>query len=190
MEIILASASPRRQELLGYVFKSFVCKPANVDETLPENIMPMESAEMLAVKKAKFIANENSDALVIGCDTVVIYENEIFGKPTDEMDAKRMLEMLSGKTHYVVTGVALFYKGKSVSFSERTSVKFYDLTECEMLDYIATGQPMDKAGAYGIQDKNFLPVKSIEGDYFNVVGLPIARLKREVESFLIYVGVR
>lgn len=184
MKVILASASPRRQELLGYVFDEFECKPADIDESLPDEIKAEESAEYLAVKKAEHIAKEYPDALVIGCDTVVVHKGTVYGKPADEKDAAEMLGELSGEKHSVITGVCLCLNGKKHSFSDVTAVEFYTLTEKEISDYIATGSPMDKAGAYGIQDKGFLPVKSITGDYFNVVGLPIGRLKREAEAFL------
>lgn len=184
MKVILASASPRRQELLGYIFDSFECIPAHIDETLPIGIAAENAAEYLAEKKAEHIAARYPDDLVIGCDTVVIYDGRIFGKPKDKAEAREMLHELSGKIHRVVTGVSMLYKGRRSSFSDMTEVEFYPLTDAETEEYIATGSPMDKAGAYGIQDKNFLPVKRINGDYFNVVGLPAARLRREAESFL------
>lgn len=184
MKIILASASPRRQELLGYVFDEFECLPADIDETLPSDISAENSAEYLAVKKAEHIAASYPDALVIGCDTVVVHKGKVYGKPCDEAEADKMLRSLSAEKHSVITGVCLCLNGRKHSFSDVTKVKFYPLTQEEIAAYISTGSPMDKAGAYGIQDKNFLPVESIEGDYFNVVGLPIGRLKREAEAFL------
>ncbi|MGN0587294.1 MAG: Maf family protein [Oscillospiraceae bacterium] len=184
MNVILASASPRRQELLGYIFDSFECVPAYIDETLPADIAAENAAEYLAVKKAEHIAAQHPSDLVIGCDTVVLYGGRIFGKPKDEADARNMLRALSGKIHHVVTGVCMMREGKKSSFSDITEVEFYPLSDTEIDRYIATGSPMDKAGAYGIQDKKFLPVKRINGDYFNVVGLPAARLRREAESFL------
>lgn len=184
MKFILASASPRRKELIGYIRDGFVCIPADIDETLPENIPAEESAEYLACMKAAHIASEYPESVVIGCDTVVVFDGKIFGKPSSEAEAYEMLSALSGKTHKVITGVCICQGGRRQSFSEVTGVEFYELSEKEIKDYIAGGSPMDKAGAYGIQDAGFLPAKSIEGDYFNVVGLPAARLKRELESFL------
>lgn len=184
MKIILASASPRRQELLNYVFDEFECIPADIDETVPESVSPENSAEYLAVKKAEHIAASFPDALVIGCDTVVVHNGVVYGKPSDKADAEKMLCSLSGKKHSVITGVCLCLNGRKHSFSDVTAVEFYNLSPQEISAYIATGSPMDKAGAYGIQDRKFLPVKAIEGDYFNVVGLPIGRLKREAESFI------
>lgn len=184
MNVILASASPRRQELLGYIFDSFECIPADIDETLPHGIAAENAAEYLAEKKAEHIAAKHPDDLVIGCDTIVVYDGRIFGKPKDAADARTMLRALSGKIHHVVTGVSMLYNGRRTGFSDVTEVEFYPLSDREIEEYIATGSPMDKAGAYGIQDKKFLPVKRINGDYFNVVGLPAARLRREAERFL------
>ncbi|MCD7731341.1 MAG: Maf family protein [Oscillospiraceae bacterium] len=184
MKVILASASPRRQELMKSIFDEFECIPADIEEIVPSGISAEETAEFLSVKKAAHIAQDHRNDLVVGCDTVVVFDGRVYGKPADKDDARRMLTELSGNTHIVITGVCLFYGGKSMSFSEKTSVEFYPLSEKEINDYISTGAPMDKAGAYGIQDKHFLPVKSIKGDYFNVVGLPATRLKREAEKFI------
>lgn len=183
MKIILASASPRRQELLKYAVKDFVCIPANIDEKLPDGVEADESAEFLAVRKAAFIAKKNPSDLVIGCDTVVVSDGIIYGKPNDTDDAAAMLRALSGKTHKVITGVCLFMNGRSISFSETTEVSFYPLTDKEITEYIATGEPFDKAGAYGIQGYGCMLVKKINGDFFNVVGLPVSRLKRELGVF-------
>ncbi len=182
MNIILASASPRRRELLADIFDEFECIATDVDETLPDDIATEDSAEYLAVKKACSL--NRPDSLVIGCDTTVVFGGKVFGKPKDKAEAKEMLTALSGKKHLVITGVCLCFNGKKHSFSEVTEVEFYPLDENEIDEYISTGLPMDKAGAYGIQDKGLLPAKSICGDYFNVVGLPTARLKREIKSFI------
>lgn len=183
-KIILASASPRRQELLKYVTPEFDVIPADVDEALPEGISAEKSAEYLAVKKAEHIALIYPESVVIGSDTVVITDGEILGKPSDEKDAERMLRLLSGKTHTVVTGVCISRGKLKKSFSQETRVKFYPLTEKEIHDYIATGDPMDKAGAYGIQGEGCVLIEGIEGDFFTVMGLPAARLKRELADFL------
>jgi septum formation protein len=184
MKFILASASPRRRELIEYVRPGFKCVPADIDESLPPDIAAEESAEYLACMKAMYVASQFPESVVIGCDTVVVYGNRIFGKPASEEEAYEMLSSLSGKTHKVITGVCICGMGRKESFSETTSVEFYDLTEREIKDYIAGGSPMDKAGAYGIQDAGCLPAKSITGDYFNVVGLHAARLRRVLEQFL------
>lgn len=185
MKIILASASPRRRELLKYAVPEFDVVPADIDETLPGDTPAEKSAEYLAVKKARHIAELYPDSLVIGSDTVVISEGEILGKPRDEADAARMLKKLSGKTHSVITGVCAVCGTKCESFSQETRVKFYPLSDDEIAAYIATGDPMDKAGAYGIQSGGCILAESIEGDFFNVVGLPVAGLKRLLdEKFL------
>lgn len=190
MNVILASASPRRKELLGYIVPRFEIIPADVDETLPEEIPAEKSAEFLAVKKAEHISEQYPESIVIGSDTVVIVDGEILGKPADEADAYRMLKKLSGKTHTVVTGVCISQGEKKKSFSEATLVEFYPLSEEEIRDYIATGDPMDKAGAYGIQGEGCVLIKGIEGDFFTVMGLPAARLKRELAEFASAAGGR
>ncbi len=184
MRVILASASPRRLELLRYAIKEFEVSPAAVDESLPDYIAAEAAAEFLAVKKAGFIAGANPECLVIGCDTVVISDGIILGKPADYNDAVQMLTKLSGKTHTVITGVCFFYRGKSMSFSESTSVQFYPLSGDDIKNYAGTGEPFDKAGAYGIQGCGCMLVKRIDGDFNNVVGLPVSRLKRELDIFL------
>ncbi|MDE6764155.1 MAG: Maf family protein [Oscillospiraceae bacterium] len=184
MNVILASASPRRKELLGYVVPRFDVIPADVDETLPEGVSAEKCAEFLAVKKAEHISVTYPESVVIGSDTVVIVDGEILGKPADEADAYRMLKRLSGKIHTVVTGVCISQGKKKKSFSEATKVEFYPLSDEEIRCYIATGDPMDKAGAYGIQGEGCILIKGIEGDFFTVMGLPAARLKRELSEFV------
>ena len=180
MEYILASASPRRQELLKFITNDFSVFPADIEETVPPTIEAEFSPEFLSVQKARFVASKHPDSLVIGSDTGVFLNGTMLGKPESEKEAADMLSALSGKTHSVITGCALFYKGKSFSFSEKTLVTFFPLGAAEIAEYIASGSPFDKAGGYGIQDKGCLFVKGIEGDYFNVVGLPVARLKRKL----------
>jgi septum formation protein len=184
MEIILASASPRRRELMGHIAERFEVVPADIDETPPEGIKAEEAAEYLAVRKAAHIAKTRpvkAGELIIGCDTAVIIDGEMLGKPSDAEEARRMLRRLSGRTHRVITGVCLFALGGSGSFSETTEVTFYPLTDNEIEGYIETGDPFDKAGGYGIQEKGSFLVRGIIGDFYNVMGLPAARLKREIE---------
>ena len=184
-KVILASASPRRQELIKLIFDSVEILPADCDETLPERIGAREAVEYLSKIKndasAKLTEKEN---LVISADTVVSVDNEILGKPVDKEDARRMISLLSGKVHQVYTGVTISLNGKAKTFSEKTDVEFFDLTEEEIEEYISSKEPYDKAGAYGIQGKAGLLIKGINGDYYNVVGFPIARLKREIEDFI------
>lgn len=181
VEVILASQSPRRKELLHFLFSDFSVRPADIDESIPVGVDPFAAAQLIAEKKADAI---NSSGLVIACDTVVIIGGEILGKPKDEGDAWHMLEKLSGVTHDVVSGVALRYKGKKRSFSQRTSVTFCSMTDGDISAYLATGEPFDKAGAYGIQGYGALFVEKIDGDFFNVVGLPLARLRTEILSLI------
>lgn len=181
--IILASASPRRQELLKHITDDFTVKVSSVEEIVPNEICADETPEFLAMLKAKDVAQSFPESLVIGADTCVLADGKILGKPKDKNDAYNMLSLLSGKTHTVITGCALVAGDKSISFSVSTDVEFYSLTEEEINDYINTSEPFDKAGAYGIQGKGSLLVKGINGDYFNVVGLPVAKLSRVIKSF-------
>ena len=183
MKIILASASPRRKELLtlaGYEYEVVV---SQCEEILPDGITPDKAVEELARQKAEDVFSRNPDALVIAADTVVALGNAILGKPKNEDDAFGMLSSLSGRCHTVYTGVCLMRNGKTDIFHVATDVEFYALTEDEIRRYIATGEPMDKAGAYGIQGKGFVLVKGIRGDYFNVVGLPLAETVRHLNLF-------
>ena len=183
MSLILASGSPRRQELLHLVEEDFIVHPVDADETLPAG-MPVDMAAIyLADKKAAMAAAEFPEDIVIGCDTVVILEDEIMGKPKDRDDARRMLQALSGRTHTVMTGVALYLGKQTTAFTAETQVTFYPIDAAEIEAYLDTGEPFDKAGAYGIQGKGALLVRGIEGDYFNVVGLPAAQLARTLKLF-------
>lgn len=178
--MILASASPRRRELLSQIGIEHEVIPSNKDEILPK-MHPAKAAEALSRGKALDVAKDIDDkAVIIGADTVVAYAGEILGKPKNEEDAFRMLHMLQGEEHEVYTGVTFVVKenGREYieSFCESTKVMMYPASEEEIWAYIATGEPMDKAGAYGIQGRAAAFVKKIEGDYNNVVGLPIARL--------------
>ena len=183
--IILASASPRRQELLSLICDSFTTLPAYIDETVTENIRLENIPEYLAVKKAQHIHRQNHfDDIVIGCDTGVFSDNRMLGKPKSKEDASTILRSLSGKVHKVITGCAVFYKDKTISFSCTTEVEFYELSDEEIEAYVQTGEPMDKAGAYGIQGKGAMFVKEIKGDFYNVVGLPVALLNKKLNLIL------
>lgn len=183
MSYILASGSPRRQELLKLITEDFTVHPVDADETLPAG-MPVEmAAAYLADLKAKTAAVQFPEEIVIGCDTIVLLEDEIMGKPRDREDAFRMLRQLSGETHSVLTGVSLYYGKQTTVFTTETMVTFYPLSDAEIEAYLDTGEPFDKAGAYGIQGKGSLLVQGIEGDYFNVVGLPVAALSRQLRQF-------
>ncbi len=181
-KIILASKSPRRQELLKTITEDFLCVPSEAEEIIPNNIETDEVSIYLATLKAKDVSSSYKDDIVIGCDTVVINDIGVLGKPKNEDDAFNMLKSLSGKTHKVITGCCIIYKEKEYTFKSVTEVEFYQLTDDEIKAYINTGEPFDKAGAYGIQGRGSLFVKSINGDYFNVVGLPVSLLSRKLKS--------
>lgn len=178
-KIVLASASPRRRELLEMLKLRFDVIPDNSPEDKKTATTPDEVVCELAKSKGlNVISKINYEAIVISADTIVAVDNQILGKPACEEEARKMLTMLSDRTHEVFTGVfvADSKSGKKISFYEKTEVKFKKLTEEEISEYIKTGEPMDKAGGYGIQNLGALFVEKINGDYFNVVGLPIFRL--------------
>ncbi len=186
MRIILASASPRRRELLSQMGLEFEICPSQGEEKITE-VLPERAVMELAQQKAAEIAGKTvGDAWILGADTVVVYEQKILGKPKDAKDAKRMLRMLQDNKHQVYTGVCIWKKENGTEdvhcFFEKTDVVFYPMTEEEIDQYVATGEPMDKAGSYGIQGKGGLYVREIHGDYNNVVGLPIARLYHELKD--------
>lgn len=180
--LILASGSPRRKELLARTGRTFRVVVSDADEIAPKDMAPVDVAMHNARGKALAVASgQPASATVIGADTIVVLDGRIFGKPIDERDAHRMLRELSGKTHQVITGVALAHEGNCETFAEITDVCFRELSDAEITAYIATGEPLDKAGAYGIQGAAGTFVDHIEGDYDNVVGLPVARLERALD---------
>ena len=197
MRIILASGSPRRRELITKIYDKFEVITSDVDETI-ETESPEELVQQLSKRKAEAVYKKiteenkdnaelsNQDFLVIGADTIVFYDGEVLGKPSDEEEATSMISMLSDRTHQVYTGVSVFAKKASkeilISFAEKTDVSFYNIDKFDIADYVKTGSPMDKAGAYGIQDDFAKHVKKIDGDYNNVVGLPVARLYQELKD--------
>ncbi len=180
--LILASKSPRRQELLKFITTDFTVKSADADETLPKGITPSDA--VVTLSKIKALPLKNSNDIIIGADTVVSIDGEILGKPKNRQNAEDMLKRLSGKTHSVFTGITIIKGERETSFYEETKVTFHHLTDEEIKKYIQTEEPMDKAGAYGIQGYGSLLVKKIDGDYFNVVGLPVSRLYRELKKFI------
>jgi septum formation protein len=176
--IILASQSPRRRELLALVGISHEVRPADIDERYLAGELPREHAERLAREKAAVVARDAPDALVIGSDTIVVVDGDVLGKPTDQAHAMEMLTRLSGRTHTVMTAVAVLWRGKELSAVEEVEVTFHQLTADDITRYIATREPMDKAGAYGIQGYGATIVARVDGDYFAVMGLPLQRLVR------------
>ena len=174
MGLILASASPRRQELLRLITEDFTVFPAAVEESLPPALSVLDAAQYLARKKACAVAEQYPEHVVLGSDTTVVLENGILGKPGTPERAAEMLRMLSGKTHQVVTGVAL---------AKGTRVVSFQLTEAQIQNYVATREPLDKAGGYGIQGRGALLVEKINGDFYSVVGLPVAAVSRALRAF-------
>ena len=176
VRVVLASASPRRRQLLNLIGITHEVRPSNIDETMRPREAPRRHAERLAREKATAIASRDPDLVTIGADTVVVINRKVLGKPRDEAEAIHMLSQLNGRLHTVITAVAVARGRKLRSSIEEVGVKFRRLREDEIQAYVATGEPMDKAGAYGIQGYGATIVERIEGDYFAVMGLPLVRL--------------
>lgn len=176
--VILASQSPRRRELLTLVGIAHTVRPADIDEAYLAGERPRPHCERLAREKAQVVASRHPDALVIGSDTIVVVDGDVLGKPRDEAHAADMLTRLSGRSHLVMTAVAVQWRGAERSAVEEVGVTFHMLTRDDIRAYIATGEPMDKAGAYGIQGYGATIVQRVDGDYFAVMGLPLQRLVR------------
>jgi septum formation protein len=174
--VVLASASPRRRELLRLIGIPHEVSPADIDEALHEGESPRGHAIRLAREKARTVASRASDAVVIGSDTIVVVDGDVLGKPADEGEAAAMLRRLSGRSHIVITAVAVEWQGRIASAAEEVHVTFRELDDREIALYIDTREPMDKAGSYGIQGYGATIVSRIDGDYFAVMGLPLNRL--------------
>ncbi len=181
--IILASKSPRRKELMGLLFPQFEVQASDVDETLPEGVSLGRAVELLALRKGQAVAGAEPDALVIAADTLVTLGSVVLGKPTGREDAARMLRLLSGRVHQVYTGVALLEGDRTNRFHCVTDVELSPLTEEEIRWYLSTGEPFDKAGAYGIQGYGARFIRGIREDFFNVMGLPVNELYRQIMQF-------
>ncbi len=184
--VVLASNSPRRRELMKLLCREYEVIPSQADEMIPEQVRngfkdpAVETPLYLAKLKAADVAGENADSVVIGCDTVVALDGDILGKPTSDADAKRMLRLLSGRKHRVVSGVCVCYKGRQISFACVTNVSFRQLSDSDIDDYVATGEAADKAGAYGIQGYGALLSDGIDGDFYNVVGFPVSMINNKL----------
>lgn len=189
-DFILASASPRRKEILLNAGFSFDIIVSDADENITEDLSPEKTVEELARRKAVSVWENHKDSVVFGCDTVVAVDGKILGKPVDDDDAYNMLTMLSGKTHTVSTGVCICSQEKTEIFSYTTQVEFYELSEETVRSYIASGEGKDKAGAYGIQGYGCVLVRQIKGDYFSVMGLPVSESARVLADFGIYGKVK
>lgn len=182
MQLILASQSPRRKELLGLTGLDFVVRVADIDETMEPGASPFDEVARLSREKALAVRREAED-VVVAADTIVVCAGARLGKPKDAADAFRMLKALSGRDHQVMTGLTVLKGGEAVTCTEVTDIHFRELSDAEIRSYIATGEPMDKAGAYGIQGGAALFVTHLNGDYFNVVGLPVCRLATILRGF-------
>ncbi len=182
MNIILASQSPRRRELMGLFRRPFTVRVADIDETMDPKKAPFD--EVARVSRAKALAVEREDDdIVIAADTIVVCENRVLGKPRDEADAKNMLRLLSGRDHQVMTGMTVVRGREIRTVTEVTDIHFRPLSEREIEDYVSTGEPMDKAGSYGIQGGAALFAEKMVGDYYNVMGLPVCKLWQILSEF-------
>ena len=175
MQLILASQSPRRRDLLQLLRVPFQVKPADIDEAMDPTLPPQQEVARVSKLKAEATPREPGD-VVIAADTIVVLQGKVLGKPKDKADAIGMLQALSGRDHQVMTGMTVLRDGKSITYTEITDVHFRPLSEAEILRYVETGEPMDKAGSYGIQGFAAPFVEGIRGDYYNVMGLPVCRL--------------
>ncbi len=178
--IVLASQSPRRRELMLLLNLPFSSENPQIEEELDPSLPLAKAIEKIAIDKAQDVFQRHPHAIVIGSDTVVVVDDVVLGKPQDDEDAIRMLELLSGQTHKVITGVCMISDKQKVVFHSIAKVTFYPLTEAMIKSYVASKLPMDKAGAYGIQDRGTLFIKSISGDYYTIMGLPIAEVSRRL----------
>ncbi len=183
MSMILASASPRRKELLAMIRPEFTVLPSGFDESGLTAESPAELAQALARGKCRWVSEKHPEDLVIGCDTVVDFEGQVFGKPKDKADARRMLTALSGADHWVHTGVCIRKGAHEELAVVSTRVRFFPLSPQEIEEYISTDEPYDKAGGYGIQGKAALFCQGIEGCYYNVVGFPVSQVARMLKNF-------
>ncbi len=182
-EIILASASPRRKEILSMFVDEFQIIPAKNEVEIDASLSVTEAVKKVAYYKALEVFEQNRDKIVIGSDTSVLINSEFLGKPKDRNDAFRMLRLLSGNVHQVLTAVCIMAESKEICFCETVQVEFCNLTDEEINEYLYSGEPFDKAGAYGIQGKGGKFVKRIDGDFFSVMGLPCSRTYQELKNF-------
>lgn len=183
-ELVLASSSPSRKMLLEQAGVSFEVVVSGVDETVPASLSPAQTVELLAERKGKAVLPLRPDKPIIAADSVVSIDGLILGKPKDDQEAKATLRRLSGRTHQIFTGVCLLANGREEVFHQSTKVTFYPLTEEEIADYVALGESQGRAGAYGIEGIGVVLVQSIEGDFSNIVGLPVAETLRRLRKLL------
>jgi septum formation protein len=187
--IILASASPRRKELLQRIGLKFKVDPSNYEENISSELEPHELAKSLSLEKAKLVAEKHMNALVIAADTFIVFEGKILGKPRTETEAKEMLEIISGRQHSVITGFTIIDAASNKALSKAVETKVYirKLSSNEIDAYVESKEPLDKAGAYAIQGLGSVIVEKIEGDYFNVIGLPLSALAETLKEFGVHI---
>ncbi len=183
MQLILASQSPRRRELLGLTRRPFIVRVADIDETMDAALPPYDEVARISREKALAVPREGDD-IVVAADTIVVCDGTVLGKPRDEAQAIRMLTMLSGRDHQVMTGMTVLRGERCITSTTVTDIHFRELTAQEIEDYVATGEPMDKAGAYGIQGGAALFAQHLVGDYYNVMGLPVCRLSQDLKAIM------
>ena len=184
MQLILASQSPRRKELLGLFHIPFTVRVADIDEAMDPSASPYDEVARVSLLKAQAVSREEDD-IVIAADTIVVCDGQVLGKPRDEADARRMLQLLSGRDHQVMTGMTVLQGSRQVVCTEVTDIHFRQLSDREIDRYIATKEPMDKAGSYGIQGGAALFAEKLTGDYYNVMGLPVCRLSQILKDLAI-----
>jgi septum formation protein len=187
--IILASASPRREELLEKIGLKFKVEPSNYEENISCELEPHELAKLLSLEKAKLVAKNHKNALIIAADTLIVFEGKILGKPRTKTEAREMLETINGKPHSVITGFTIVDSGsnKALSRSVETKIHLRKLSSTEIDAYVKSQEPLDKAGAYAIQGLGSVIVEKIEGDYFSVVGLPLSALAVSLKEFGVHI---
>ena len=188
-KIVLASSSPRRRELLEMIGLKFMVEPSNSEEYIQPGVEPHELAKSLSRDKVSLVAQNHREALVIAADTFILLEGTIIGKPITVTEARGILERINGRQHSVITGFTILdtVSNKAISESVETKVYIRELTSKEIDDYVKTGEPLDKAGAYAIQGLGSVIVERIEGDYFNVIGLPLSTLAESLKEFGVYI---
>lgn len=188
MAIILASASPRRQQLLRQMGLTFTVKIADIEETISPRDLPRETVQRLSSQKAAAVAAQcDAHDVIIAADTIVVLDEKILGKPKDAADAKRTLRMLSGRSHHVLTAFTVVQGERTYTGIDDSAVQFRELTDGEIDDYVATGEPLDKAGSYGVQGEGGRLIEAIHGDYYNVMGLPIGHLASILHRFGVHI---
>lgn len=185
-KMILASKSPRRKELLEKCNIPFLCDPADIDETLLENISLEDAIKELSLRKARAVLKRHEDCVVIGSDTIVTLNNEVLGKPKDDADAFRMLKMMQANTHVVITGLAIISSKRVFNTVSKTKVTFAEMSDEEIFSYISTGEGKDKAGSYGVQGYGGRYITRIDGDFYTVMGLPLNIVYEELKNISLY----